>query len=112
MSHKIQINNHKIPSLIKKSGKEAVYHYELNSKKQYKLLFDKLQEEMDELKKARTQKEKIEELADVITVVNAFVSRLSLKQQLKLSKVYDDKLCERGAFYDYIVLDEVKDNGK
>jgi predicted house-cleaning noncanonical NTP pyrophosphatase (MazG superfamily) len=92
----------KIPEIIKADGREC--NIEIASKEdKYKLLEDKLQEEVNEF----LEDKNLEELADVMEVLFGLAEALGYSEE-KLLKARDKKREERGGFKEGIVLKCVK----
>ena len=99
----------KIPEIIEKSGMKPIWR-ECYEEEFYDFLLKKLQEEVDELKAAKTHKDQLEEAADVYEVLFAIISYLDLsgKSWEEWMAVMLKKREERGQFDKRIILEEVK----
>lgn len=96
-----------IPDIIKKDG--MLPSTKILSDEEYKEeLQKKAQEELSEYLQAATNKESIEELADLLEVVHALcnVHGYSLED---LEKIRKQKAADRGAFNEKVLLVEVTD---
>lgn len=97
-----------IPALIEAEGKSAITHI-ASGPEYWKLLKEKLLEEVQEVLTATNVQDAQEELADVIEVIRAMVcyNGLTLEQ---LEKFRLQKREQRGSFDKRIVLEEVQDS--
>lgn len=95
-----------IPEIIEKEGKKANYR-KLTQEELKDAIIDKLFEEAHELKKAKTKKQRIEELADINTVL----TNIRVLYDISLDEVYDTaitKIFSKGGFHDGIFLESVE----
>ena len=93
----------KIPQIIEQSGKQAVI--EVVSGKEYlELLNAKLGEELQEYLESQS----VEELADLTEVIYAILEYKDVSQQ-EFELIRNQKVQERGAFKDRLLLKEVID---
>ena len=96
-----------IPDIISASGCKPIWH-KCDETDFYNFLLLKLQEEVNELKKAETHNQILEECSDVFTVVSAIVELIDLSEGCRdWMNIYTNKLKTNGAFYDRIILDDV-----
>lgn len=96
-----------IPEIIKKEGKKANYR-KLSERELKDAIMDKLLEEANELRKAKNNKQRIEELADITAVL----LHIRMLYDINLDEVYEvagRKLFEKGGFHDGIFLESVED---
>ncbi|OOM78316.1 hypothetical protein CLPUN_19250 [Clostridium puniceum] len=91
----------KIPKIIKADGRECETLIVAGEEK-YKLLEEKLQEEVNEF----LEDKNLEELADVMEVLFGLADSLGYSEE-ELLKTRDKKREERGGFKDGIVLKSV-----
>lgn len=96
-----------IPEIIKKEGKKCKYHI-ANSEEHIKLLKDKLQEEVNELLKAKTREEVLEEVADVIEVIEEIAHQKNWTSNDVCIKRLN-KYFKKGGFNKFIVLESVEE---
>jgi predicted house-cleaning noncanonical NTP pyrophosphatase (MazG superfamily) len=96
----------RIPEIIEKSGKKFRTEI-LDSNTYEKELRVKLREEMDELLKAETTEETVEEMADLLEVIYS-LGRLRGVEPTKIEEVRKRKLEERGGFEERILLINVE----
>lgn len=97
-----------IPSIIEKSGKRCRYK-KVKGKELGKYLYAKLDEEVEELHRAMTQEEKLEEIIDIEEILMTIFKYEQLdnhKYFLKLTS----KNREKGRFTEGYVLKEVHDD--
>lgn len=87
-----------IPQIIKNSGSSCEIKI-ADSDERYKLLEDKLKEEVDEFLEAKN----LEELADVMEVLYGLAESLGYSEE-DLVKKRDEKREERGGFKEGVVL--------
>lgn len=92
----------KIPEVIKATGKECEFEIALEEER-YKLLEDKLKEEVNEF----FEDKNLEELADIMEVLFGLADNLGYSEE-ELLKVRGKKREERGGFKGGIVLKVVK----
>lgn len=93
----------RIPQIIRDSGMEPVIR--IASEEEYRSrLFDKLIEEAEELRKAKDNNERIEELADVMEVMDAIREHFGILANQVLDKKVR-KYLEKGGFGWKIILD-------
>ncbi|ABR34961.1 nucleoside triphosphate pyrophosphohydrolase [Clostridium beijerinckii] len=92
----------KIPEIIKVDGRECETLV-VTEEEKYKLLEDKLQEEVNEF----LEDKNLEELADVMEVLFGLANSLGYSEE-ELLKARDKKREERGGFKKGIVLKSVK----
>lgn len=96
-----------IPEIIKKDGKLPTT--KILSDEEYKVeLQRKAQEELNEYLQAITNKESIEELADLLEVIHA-LSAVHGYSLVELEEMRRQKAAERGGFKEKILLVEVTD---
>ena len=93
----------KIPQIIKQSGKQAIIE-EVSGEEYLELLNAKLGEELQEY----LESESVEELADLVEVVYAIVEHKDVSLQ-DFEVIRKQKVEERGAFKDKLLLKEVID---
>ena len=94
----------KIPQIIKQSGKQAIFE-EVSGKKYLELLNAKLSEELQEYLDSQS----IDELADLVEVVYAILDDKNISLQ-EFEVIRKQKVQERGAFKDRLLLREVIDD--
>lgn len=104
----------KIPSQIEKSGKKCSFRNIANDSEYLHLLREKLIEEFDEYRDAKTGDEQIEELADILEVIyamNDFYNRHQLQRRYNdiLNKLFE-KHSEKGGFDNRIFLEYVEED--
>lgn len=92
----------KIPEIIKASGKECEIEI-VSMEERYKLLENKLQEEVGEF----LEDKNLEELADIMEVLFGLADILGYSEE-ELLKARDKKKEERGGFKEGLVLKSVK----
>ena len=100
-----------IPTLIKLSGKVPIYKIEIDSKRRFKYLLNKLVEESKEVKDSKDDDEFLHEMADVYEV---FTSLLRFKG-LSLNEVQEQAKAKRtinGSFDKFIILQRIGDEVK
>ena len=91
----------KIPDIIKEDGKECKYHVADYS--EYKVrLYEKMREELDEFIDTPCE----EEAADMYEVLRAICSLHTFPMEV-VESVAAEKRAQRGAFNDWIILEEV-----
>lgn len=96
----------KIPEIIKDSGRLPVTH--IAAGQEYKqALMQKLVEEVQEVGKANTREELIEEIADVLEVL-ATIMQLEKLNGAEVTAAQKKKREERGGFSGRIILDETR----
>lgn len=93
----------KIPEIIEKSGKQAVFKKE-QGEKFLSFLNNKLQEELHEYNKSGD----IEELADLVEVIYAILDHQDVSLA-EFEKIREEKNLKRGAFKEGFVLIKVID---
>lgn len=101
----------KIPEIIEKSGKKCSCS-NINDQEKDFYLKEKLKEEMKEFLEAKDEKEKIEELVDLETVIRALVKYYSIYSDYGFDMKVRDKILSRGNFDNFIKLNYVEDNEK
>lgn len=94
----------KIPLIIEESGKKAIIE-KVSGKKYLNLLHAKLTEELKEYLDSHS----VEELADLVEVVYAILDHKEVSRQ-EFEGVRKQKVMERGAFQDKLLLKEVIDD--
>lgn len=96
----------KIPEIIKDSGRLPVTH--VAAGQEYKqALMQKLVEEVQEVGKANTREELVEEIADVLEVL-ATIMQLEKLNGPEVTAAQKKKREERGGFGGRIILDETR----
>ena len=93
----------KIPQIIEQSGKQAII-VEVTDQEYLELLNTKLGEELKEY----LENESVEELADLVEVVYAILDYKGVSRQ-EFEGIRKQKVEERGAFRDKLLLKEVID---
>ena len=93
----------KIPQIIEQSGKQAILE-EVSGKEYLELLNAKLGEELQEYLDSQS----IEKLADLGEVVHAILDHKAVSLQ-EFEGIRKQKVLERGAFQDKLLLKEVID---
>ena len=93
-----------IPEIINNSGRKANYHVLDNDAEFEKALMAKLIEEANELYIAETEEERIEELADIITVLFCL-----MKNRDVIKTVAKAKMSEKGSFTKRYFLESVEE---
>ena len=91
----------RIPEIIKNDNLDAVF-YVADSEEYYKVLIEKLNEEVREF----IESNNVEELADIMEVVYALAEYNRL-DEIKLNELRNDKAIKKGKFKNRIVLKEV-----
>lgn len=99
----------KIPEIIEKSGKICSCSIIEEKDKEF-YLKEKLKEETKEFLEAKDEKEKLEELVDLETVIRALVKYYSLYINYDFDMKVKDKILSKGNFDKFIKLDYVEDN--
>ena len=99
----------KIPEIIEKSGKICSCSIIEEKDKEF-YLKEKLKEETKEFLEAKDEKEKLEELVDLETVIRALVKYYSLYSDYGFDMKVKDKILSKGNFDKFIKLDYVEDN--
>lgn len=94
----------KIPQIIEQSGKQAILE-EVSGKEYLELLNAKLGEELQEYLDSQS----VEELADLVEVVYAILEHKDVSLQ-DFEVIRKQKVEERGAFRDRLLLKEVRDD--
>ncbi len=97
-----------IVQIIKNSGKKPIYRVCSSKVEKRSLLLDKLQEETDEVKSAKTDAEVLEELADVYEVLLGLASSHGFTE-IDLYARAKKKRAERGGFEKGHVLLKVEE---
>lgn len=98
----------KIPYIINESGKECEWVEVDNKEDQENLIKLKLIEEMTELSLATTKEVQIEEIADIMEVLDAYMKVYGLdKMDVEFKKLHKKE--ERGGFDNFVVLQTVMD---
>lgn len=90
----------KIPEIIVSKGGAPITHI-ADDKEYWEKLREKLQEEVGEFLESET----VEEIADVQEVIEAIINYKKFNQA-ELSKIKEEKVNERGAFKEKIILEE------
>lgn len=97
----------KIPEIIATTGKE--YRTEILDDENYvKELKKKLTEELAEYQETTTNKDALEELADILELIHA-LTKVHGKDMETLESIRVEKAKKRGGFSDKIFLIEVED---
>ena len=99
----------KIPEIIEKSGKKCSCSNISDEEKEF-YLKEKLKEEMKEILEAKDEKEKLEELIDLETVIRALVKYYDVYSYYGFYMKVRDKILNRGNFDKFIKLDYVEDD--
>ena len=94
----------KIPRIIEEGGKKAILE-KVSGKKYLSLLHAKLAEEL----KVYLDSQRVEELADLVEVVYAILDHKEVSLQ-EFEDIRKQKVMERGAFQDKLLLKEVIDD--
>ncbi|AFH62297.1 pyrophosphohydrolase domain-containing protein [Paenibacillus caseinilyticus] len=97
----------KIPQIIEFSGKKCIVRV-LGDIEYYSALKTKMQEELNEFLEATDQRERLEELADLLEVMYSFAPNKCIEWE-ETDRVRLKKSDERGAFSNKIMLCEVSD---
>ncbi len=91
----------KIPQIIKKTGKRPQTH--IATKKEYQqALINKLQEELNELKKDKNT----DEIADLVEVAYALAGQYG-KNEKQLNQIRKQKNKQKGKFTKKIILEKI-----
>ncbi|MFC0560928.1 nucleoside triphosphate pyrophosphohydrolase [Halalkalibacter alkalisediminis] len=98
----------RIPEIIQKTGKNFRRDV-LDARTYEKELKVKLQEEVEELLRASTKEELVEEMADLMEVVYALGQYAGVEPS-EIERVREDKLANRGGFKERIFLIDVEDD--
>ena len=93
----------KIPQIIKQSGKRAIIE-QVSGKEYLDLLNAKFGEELQEYLDSQS----IEELADLVEVIYAILDEKNISLQ-EFELIRQQKVMEKGAFKDKLLLKEVID---
>ena len=94
----------KIPDIIKEDGKECKYH--IANYDEYKTrLYEKMREELDEFVNTPCE----EEAADMYEVLRAICLLHTFPMEV-VENVAAEKRAQRGAFNDWIILEEVNES--
>lgn len=93
----------RIPELIKESGEEPVVHC-ADDEEYEERLYDKLEEEVQELQEDRD----VEELIDIAEVIDALIKYHKIPPD-EFQRLKEKKAKDSGSFDDRIVLEEVKE---
>ena len=100
----------KIPEVIDNAGKKCELTVsageELN-----KYFYKKIEEELNELVQAKDSRERLEELADLIEVIDGFIESNSIDKKL-LYKIKDIKKEKRGGFSNLILKKVISNDTK
>ena len=97
----------KIPQIIAKSGKS--YETKILSKGEYiEEVRKKMHEELQEYEEAQTNKEAVEELADLMELIYA-AAGVHGSTAKELESIRAEKAAKRGAFEEKVFLIEVED---
>jgi predicted house-cleaning noncanonical NTP pyrophosphatase (MazG superfamily) len=97
----------RIPEIIEQTGKTYKVR-QLSTKEFQRALSEKLIEEMNEYKAAKTDEESLEELADVLEVIYSLAS-LHGSSPVQLETLRKQKVEKRGGFEKGLFLIEVED---
>lgn len=97
-----------IPSIIEESNRKANVRV-LTEDEYIKALEDKLLEEYKEVLLTTTRKERIEELADMLEVINS-LAKIEGKSIEDVMRVAKDKKQQKGGFEGRIYLESVEDD--
>ena len=97
----------RIPKIIKESGKQPIYRV-LDGQELKKALKAKLVEETQELVNAETKEQMIEEMADIAAVLNAMRKMYGIEYR-DVQEMREEKAADKGAFFEGIYLEEVKE---
>ncbi|MFO0920114.1 MAG: nucleoside triphosphate pyrophosphohydrolase [Candidatus Saccharimonadales bacterium] len=96
----------RIPEMIERDGKTAIYHREEDNAKYLGYLFTKLLEEATELTEAATHDHRMEEIADVKEVLISLQEALGVSEA-DVEAVRKSKSEERGGFSGRLIVDEL-----
>ncbi len=96
-----------IPQVIEAEGKTCSIRV-LDSSEHLKEIKEKMQEEAIEFKESASQKEAIEELADILELVHAAIHMYGVSYE-QLEQIRTQKKRQRGGFSKGIYLVEVKE---
>jgi len=96
-----------IPSIIEAEGKKCTFHYALEEDHK-RLIKDKLLEECNELIKAESPNDVIEEIADIYTVLHGIMDVYCLDHSM-VATYAGLKSCVRGEFSSFAVLESVEE---
>lgn len=96
-----------VPEIIEKEGKKVNYRT-LTPEELKDAALDKLLEEANELKKAKTNADRINEMADIVTVLTTIRTIFDIDIE-EVYKVAGDKLFEKGGFRNGMFLESVEE---
>lgn len=96
-----------IPQIIESTGKKCSTR-QLDKQQYHEALLQKMQEEMLEVSQATSAEERIEELADVMECLHAFMD-LHQISEASVTAIQKKKAEQRGGFKQRIWLEEVYD---
>ncbi|TDL31264.1 phosphoribosyl-ATP pyrophosphohydrolase [Jeotgalibacillus sp. S-D1] len=97
----------RIPEIIEQSGSKSIVKI-LDTPEYLVELKNKMHEELEEYKKAQTDEEAIEELADILELVYAAARNHGAAPE-ELQNVREDKRLKRGGFEKRLFLIEAED---
>lgn len=97
----------KIPTIIKLNGEKPKYH-RLSPEEYKTALKTKLLEEVNELLKAGTKEEMIEELADILEVI-WWIHKAEDISDLEVLRRQHNKYVQKGGFFDRFFLESVEE---
>lgn len=92
----------KIPEIISDSGSSPLYHY-ATSEEYYKLLCEKLIEEVSEF----MESDSLEELADIYEVIESILKYKGVTHGI-FKEIVENKRNKNGSFNDRIILERIE----
>jgi predicted house-cleaning noncanonical NTP pyrophosphatase (MazG superfamily) len=97
----------RIPEIIKNSGRNPITS-KLDSERFFEELYNKLDEEVLEVRGAGDRDNLLEELSDVLEIIKAFAEAQGSNLK-EIEELREKKEHERGGFKEKIYLEDIKD---